>query len=340
MRKLTLLAAVLVPASVGAQWTFVAGVTTAELRGLSMVDDTVVWASGSHGTVLRSMDGGRTWLADSVPGAGLLDLRAIHAFNDGAAIVVSSGEADKGLARIYSTTDGGRHWSQVYATEQKGAFFDAVGFWDRRSGVVLSDPVDGRFLILTTSDKGSTWTPIEANRLPAILTGEAAFAASGSSLVLRGDSAVWIGTGGGGPARVMRSTDRGHTWSVADVPVHATGAAAGIFSLSFTGGLGIAVGGDYTEPRLASQSVALSTDGGRTWRPAKSPPAAYLSGVALHPGGRTAIAVGLAGTFLSRDGGDSWTQTDTIPLNAVRIGRRTAVAVGPRGRVAWMDIAP
>jgi len=339
LRTLTFLAAILVPGSVAAQWTYVAGVTTAELRGLSVVDDNMVWASGSRGTVVRSGDGGRTWQADSVAGAGLLDLRAIQGFNDGSAVAVSSGEADKGLARIYATGDGGRHWRQVYATEQKGAFFDAVAFWDVRNGVVLSDPVDGHFLILGTSDKGTTWLPIEAQLLPPVLTGEAAFAASGSSLVLHGDSTLWIGTGGGGRARVMRSTDRGHTWSVADVPVHATGAAAGIFSLSFIGGgRGIAVGGDYTQPRLAAQSVALTFDGGRTWRPAKSPPPAYLSGVALHADGRTAIAVGLAGTFLSADGGDSWTQTDTLPLNAVRIGRRTAVAVGPRGRIAWMDV--
>ena len=337
MLKLSVLAILLVPTAARGQWTFQTSNTTAELRGLSVVDPTVVWASGSRGTVLRTRDGGRTWAADSVPGAGHLDFRSVHAFNDGAGQVASAGEAEKGLATIYGTGDGGRHWHRLYTTDQKGVFLDAIAFWDVRHGIALSDPIDGRFFVLRTDDKGATWTRVDPSGLPPVLPGEAAFAASGSALVVHGDRDAWIGTGGGGRARVLHSRDRGKTWSVVEAPVHATGGAAGIFSLAFHDARhGVAVGGDYTQPRLAAQTVALTSDGGRTWTPAAAPPAAYLSGVAFAGSAQSVVAVGLAGTFVSRDGGEHWIQTDTVPLNSVRFRGRTGFAVGPRGRVARM----
>ncbi|HET9454359.1 MAG TPA: hypothetical protein VFO66_08760 [Gemmatimonadaceae bacterium] len=329
------------PAISQAQWTYVNSGTTAELRGLSAVNDRVVWASGARGTVVRTVDGGRTWQADSASDFGTLDLRSVHAMSEGRALAASAGEAEKGLARILATIDG-RAWRGVYDTRLKGAFFDAIAFWDARRGVVLSDPVDGAFLVLRTDDGGRGWTRLPAASLPPVLAGEAAFAASGSSIALTGDANVWIGTGGGGRSRVMRSRDAGLSWSVADVPVHAEGPAAGIFSIAFFDARrGVAAGGDYTKPRLAASSVALTSDGGATWRAAKAPPAAYLSGVAFAGDTSRLVAVGLAGTFVSRDGGDSWTQTDTVAMNSVRCAGKRCFAAGPRGRVAYLDsIAP
>lgn len=323
-----------IPATASGQWTYTASGTTAELRGLSVVSEQVVWASGSRGTVVRSVDGGRTWLADTVPGFAALDFRSVFALNDGAGFIASAGEAEKGLAKILATSDGGRHWHQVFSSDAKGVFLDAVAFWDLRNGIALSDPVDGAFFVLLTDDRGRTWTRIPAERLPPVLPGEAAFAASGSSLVARGTD-VWIGTGGGGRARVMHSSDRGGTWTVTDVPVHAEGAAAGIFSLDFFDARrGVAAGGDYTKPRLAATSVALTFDGGRTWRAARQPPAAYISGVSYAGSPGRLVAVGLAGSFVSRDSGETWTHTDTIPMNSVRFKGDAGFAAGPRGRVA------
>ena len=330
------------PALALAQWTYVASGTTAELRGLSIVDGQIVWASGARGAVLLSRDGGRTWRRDTVPGATTLDLRAVHGRDEVTGFVASAGEAEKGLAKIFATSTAGRSWRQVYSTEEKGVFLDAIAFWDRCNGIALSDPVDGAFFILTTADGGNTWTRIPAARLPRVLPGEAAFAASGSSLVVKGSSYVWIGTGGGGRARVMRSADRGQSWTVTDVPVHADGAAAGIFSLAFFNERrGVAVGGDYTKPRLAARSVALTNDGGGSWHSARAPAAAYLSSVSYAGSLARLVAVGLAGTFVSGDSGETWAQTDTIAMNSVRFSGTTGIAVGPRGRIARTDaVAP
>ena len=332
------LLAVAVAHTADAQWTYVISGTDAELRGLSAVSQNVVWASGARGTVVRSANGGRTWSADTVRGAAALDLRSVHALNDGAAFLASAGEAEKGLAKIFATGDAGRHWNLAYSTNQRGVFLDAIAFWDVRHGIALSDPVDGVFYVVVTGDAGRTWTRIAPSLLPPVLSGEAAFAASGSCLVVRGTSDVWIGTGGGGRARVLHSADRGRTWSVTEAPVHADGSAAGIFSLTFFDTKrGVAVGGDYTKPRFPARSVALTFDGGRSWYPAKSPPAAYLSGASFAGSPRLVVAVGLSGTFVSRDSGQTWVQTDTIAMNSVRFSGRAGFTVGPRGRVAYTD---
>jgi photosystem II stability/assembly factor-like uncharacterized protein len=326
------------PLAAGAQWTYVSSGTVAELRGLSILSDRVAWASGARGTYLRSNDGGRTWQADTISSGSTLDFRAVHGIDSGTALVASAGEAERGLARILRTVNAGRTWQVVYSTEQKGVFFDAIAFWDSQHGIALSDPVDSAFFVLTTDDRGQTWKRIPADRLPRVLPGEAAFAASGSSLILTGTSHIWIGTGGGGRSRVMHSPDRGRTWTVTDVPVHAEGPAAGIFSLAFFNEkIGVAAGGDYTKPRLAAQSVALTRDGGKTWTSSKAPPAAYLSGVAYAGDSDRLVAVGLAGSFISRDGGESWIHTDTVAMNSVRFHGKTGIAVGPRGRIARAD---
>jgi len=173
-----------------------------------------------------------------------------------------------------------------------------------------------------------------------VLAGEGAFAASGTCLVVWGASDVWIGTGGAAAARVFHSSDRGRTSSASDTPVHAGNAASGIFALAFRDAThGVAVGGDYSKPREETANVAITDDGGRTWRLAKGPlVAAYLSGVSYDVAD-TLLAVGLAGTAVSRDDGESWVAVDTLPLNAVRFGSHDfGIAAGPRGRLArWVS---
>lgn len=327
----------LVPLAARAQWMTAAPLGDAEFRGLSAAAPSVVWASGTRGRYARSIDGGRTWHLDSVPGAAPLDFRAVHALDARRAWLMSSGDADRGQARIYRTTDAGVHWLLVYMTVQKGVFLDALAFWDAQHGIALSDPVDGHLFLLTTNDGGASWTRVPPARLPATLPGEAAFAASGTCLTVDGQSDVWIGTGGASVARVFHSTDRGRTWTVADTPVHAGNASSGVFAVAFRDGRhGIAVGGDYQLVRGGFPNVALTDDAGRTWRVAKGPlPAGYLSGASYIPGTGHVIAVGLGGTALSLDGGESWRMVDSVAYNSVRFAAAEAgYAVGPKGRVA------
>lgn len=338
MRPILLLAAsCIATATAAGQWIPQSSGTTAELRGLSIVDASVAWASGTRGQVLRTTDGGRHWRVDSVPRASALDFRDVQGADARTAWVMSSGDADKGQAWIYHTTDGGARWAAQYTTRTTGVFLDAIAFWDATHGIALSDPVNGRFFLLTTRDGGRRWTPVPPERLPPNLPGEAAFAASGTCLAVHGGGDVWIATGGGAKARVFHSTNRGRTWSVAEVPVKAGDASSGLFSVAFRDARhGIAVGGDYRKPNEASANVAVTSDGGRSWRLARTMPAGYLSAVAFVPGTRaTAVAVGLAGTAVSTDGGSSWTMVDSVAYNSVAFGASgDGWAVGPRGRIA------
>src|SRR5947209_18172574 len=86
--------------------------TAASLRGVSAVSPTVVWASGSKGTYLRTIDGGATWRAATVPGAADMDFRAVRAVDERTAFLLSAGEGAK--SRIYKTTDGGERWAPLY----------------------------------------------------------------------------------------------------------------------------------------------------------------------------------------------------------------------------------
>ncbi|HET9797632.1 MAG TPA: hypothetical protein VFP90_06575 [Gemmatimonadaceae bacterium] len=335
-------APLLVPPRAHAQWTPQQSPATVELRGLSVVSPSVAWASGQRGTVVHTIDGGARWTLDTIPGARALDLRAIAATSATTAHAISIADS----SRIYRTTDGGRTWTRQWSSTRRGTFLDAIQFWDASHGIAMSDPVDGRFIVLTTSDGGDTWQEIPAERIPPALAGEGGFAASGSCLAVWGASHVWIASGGAASARIYHSPDRGRTWSVHDTPLRAGIVSAGIFSVAFRDSLhGVIAGGDYEKPTLGGRNLALTSDGGATWTLADSAtsPAGYRSAVAWVPGtrGTALVAVGLSGTDVSRDAGGTWTKVDSIPYNSVVFAsEQVGWAVGPKGRIArWSGAA-
>jgi photosystem II stability/assembly factor-like uncharacterized protein len=320
-----------------AEWAPVAVPTKASFRGLSVVSEKIVWLSGTQGTVLRTMDGGKTWTVAQVAGAEKLDFRGIRAFDAETALVMSSGPAEEGQARVYRTHDGGAHWDPVLEEKTAGVFFDAIGFWDRRIGMLLSDPVEGRFALWRTEDGGETWKRVPPAALPAALAREGAFAASNSALVVQGKSNVWFATGGASVARVFRSGDRGKTWAVAETPMHPLNASTGIFSLAFRDTEnGIAVGGDYAKPSESpAPNILLTSDGGETWRDGgvSDPAGLYFSTVTTAPGSTTIWAVGSRGSNHKEDG--AWHNGGSENFNAAAfLNAKTGWAVGPEGAVA------
>ncbi|HWG99705.1 MAG TPA: oxidoreductase [Pilimelia sp.] len=309
---------------------------TARLRGLSAVSARVAWASGSGGTVLRTVDGGATWRQVGPAGAADLQLRDIEAFDARRAVTLSIGEGEQ--SRIYRTADGGRTWRETFRNDDPRAFYDCLAFFDDRHGIALSDPVDGAFRVLSTADGGLSWRVLPNTGMPPALAGEFAFAASGTCLVTAPHHrrAAWFATGGGATARVFRTTDRGRTWSVVDSPVP-SGPTAGIYSLAFRDSRhGVAVGGDYTTPASAPGAVAVTRTGGRGWVAAPHPPGEYRSAAAWLPGTRrTVVAVGPTGSDVSYDGGRRWHRFDTGSFDAVDCaGRWACWASGEAGRVA------
>jgi photosystem II stability/assembly factor-like uncharacterized protein len=312
-------------------WVVQESGTTASLRGVSAVNAKVVWASGSGGTYLRTIDGGATWTAAKVPGASDVDFRAVRAFDEKTAFLLSIGNGEK--SRIYRTENGGAQWQLLYTNPDPKGFWDALAFWDDVHGIILGDPVDGHFVIMTTENGGQSW---HAQKTPPALPSEGAFAASNSCLTVHGAREVWFGTGGPGGARVFHSTDAGQTWTVSKTPIRNDGASAGMFSLAFSDTRhGIAVGGDYNKPAETTGVVALSSDGGKTWTAPNGAPSGFRSDVEYLLERKMWIATGTSGSDYSLDNGNSWKPFDSGNYNAIGLAPGGAAwAVGPKGAIA------
>ena len=311
-------------------WTAQTSGVTTRLRGVSAVNERIVWASGAQGTVLRSEDGGSSWRRLTVPDAEKLDFRDVDAVDERTAYVLSIGNGD--ASRIYKTTDAGATWTLQFRNEDPKAFFDAMTFRDARTGFAFSDSIDGKFVILNTTDGGAHWNRIPEAAFPAALDGEGAYAASGSNIAVRGRR-VWIGTTA---SRVLRSEDGGKSWSVSNTAL-ATGPSAGIFSIAFSDDLhGIVVGGDYKLEEQAVDNAAVTSDGGKTWT-ATSGLSGFRSAVAYVPGRKQMIvAVGPRGADESGDGGKTWKPIPGAGFHAFAIAPNAPVGwgVGEKGAIA------
>lgn len=322
-----------VPAS--AQWVKQAVDTKASFRGLSVVSEKVVWASGTGGTIIKTSDGGNTWKVMTVPGAEKLDFRDIEAFDANTAYILSIGNG--GASRIYFTTDAGAHWTLLFKNEDEKAFYDALACWGKSHCVAMSDPVAGKFLLrsLTFHAMGNSNGVLAAD-MPAVKEGEAAFAASGTCLLAGRDGTLFL-VSGGADARVFRSTDNGQTWTVSETPITRGTSGSGIFSIAmFDAKTGVIVGGNYEQPGEAKDNLAFTTDGGRTWKLGTGL-GGYRSGV-TYIDKKTLIAVGTNGSDLSRDGGLTWKNIGKEDLNAVAAKGKTSVwAAGPKGMVLKWD---
>lgn len=310
--------------------------------GISPIDEAVVWISGTNGTYGRTQDGGHTWDIGVVPGADSLQFRDVHGVDANTAYLLSIGSGDQ--SRIYKTVDGGEHWILQFTNPEAGGFFDCFGFWDAFHGIAFSDSFDGEFYVITTEDGGGTWTRVPAHLLPAARTGEGSFAASGHCLLAAGDSMAWIGTGASeeGNARVLRTTDRGRNWSYADTPIGA-GATRGITSVAFLDAWsGAVLGGDVADMESRADNVALTSDGGQTWRMVGRPEfSGPVYGAVYVPGAPepTLVAVGPEGIGYTADGGETWATLSAQNHWSVAFADpQSGWAIGPEGRITKLSL--
>ncbi len=329
---LVVIAAMRVPAM--AQWELQESHATAGLRGIHAVDESVAWASGTEGTVLRTLDGGAHWQRCATPPQGeKLDFRAAWAWSAQEAMVMSAGPGE--LSRVYKTSDGCAHWTEVRRNEDKDGFWDGMVFaaqgGENAAAVLIGDPVGGRFH--TETREGGKWV-----RDPSSCEakdGEAAFAASNSSVVVFGARRYVIGTGGKSGARVLISQRLGHREDAkgclgVSVPMAGGSESAGVFSLAFRDRKhGVAVGGDYKKPSEGAGTAAWTRDGGLHWMAATKPPHGYRSSVAWDSSAKAWVAAGTNGSDISYDDGKTWKALDDGNWNAISL----PYVVGPGGRI-------
>ena len=326
------------PAQRTHEWKLVDIGAISRFRALSIVNAETIWLASMEGSVHRSADGGASWETRWPLGVEAdLELRAIHAFDEQSALVLAPGPGT--AARIFRTADGGSTWALVYAAESPDTYLDGLAFTDAVNGFAVGDPIDGRFTLLATHDGGQSWSPASPDASPTAIAGEGAYAASGSCIVSVQGS-VWIGTGGGKHARVLRLPPQepaaAFGWQCAETGI-CSAPMAGIFGLDFANEQhGIAVGGDHGDQLGDGATLALSDDGGKSWRVlGGEAPRGYRSAavrLGIHPS--TLITVGPHGSEISLDEGVTWAALE-FAFNTVRAAADgTCWAAGDDGRVA------
>ncbi len=314
-------------------WTVFQTQPKSSLRGLYALDSANAWASGSGSTILRLSNGGESIHVCPVPSLENAEIRSLHAWNVDQVVFATSGQP----AKIMKTSDAGHTWRTVYSSPYEQSFFNGLQFLDDARGIVFGDPIDSHLEILWTEDAGEHWQRLAPEYSPRVATGEAGFAASNSSMLLERDS-VRIGLGGGvGAATLLSSSFPSRfesKWNRASISPIAMSATAGIFSLATNGARLVAVGGDYKNESNSEANIAVSDDGGKTWRlPHGSKPRGYRSAVTYSAPAQVWVAVGPNGTDYSRDG-EHWNAFSDIGFHALACTRDgTLWASGSDGRV-------
>ena len=281
--------------------------TNTSLRGLSVVNDKIIWVSGSNGTIGRSIDSGKTWKWFIVQGFEKTDFRDIEAFDETAAVIMGTASP----AYILRTDDGGNSWKVTFEEKDSGMFLDAMDFWNEQSGIVIGDPIHNKFFIARTFDGGMHWRGIPEKNYPEADSGEVCFAASGTNIrKLNNAEACFVS--GGLRSRLFIRDQR------IDLPIIQGKETTGANSIAVKNNqILITVGGDYTKPESTLGNCAISKDIGKTWMMPIITPHGYRSCVE-YLGGTKWICCGTNGVDYTTDDGNKWVWIDKDGFNVCR----------------------
>lgn len=300
------------------------------IRGLCVVNNNVIWVSGSHGMVGKSSNAGKNWKWMTVKGFEKLEFRDIEAFDANTAIIMSVADP----AYILKTTDGGETWKVVYENKTKGMFLDAMDFRDPRNGMVIGDPVDGRFFMARTNDGGNSWNELPAEQRFVADSGEAFFAASGTNIRMLYNKSVIFASGG-------KNSRLFYDKTVLDVPMTKGKETAGTNSVAVYDNFKknkanriVIVGGDFTADSLTNNNCFISDNGGKTWERPKTPPNGYRSCVEFL-NRETIVTCGLTGVDYSFNGGKNFYSISKESFHVCRYARigNTVYLGGENGKI-------
>jgi photosystem II stability/assembly factor-like uncharacterized protein len=276
-------------------------------RGLSVVNDSLLWVSGTNGTVGKSIDAGKTFQWIKVKGFENADFRDLEAFDDKTAIIMAVGEP----ATILKTIDGGQNWNKVYENNTKGMFLDAMDFIDSQSGVVVGDPINGKVFMAKTTDGGNHWKEVKPNKLPNLMVGEAFFAASGSNIkMLSKKKNIYVS--GGVQSHVFINKN------ATSIPFITGRESSGANAIAVKNDKNwMIVGGDYTKKDTFEPNVFFTSDAGKTFSKPVVLPRGYRSGLE-YIDKNSWIICGLSGVDISNDNGKTWINISQNSFHVVK----------------------
>ena len=206
--------------------------TRATLNSVSFANKSIGWAAGHWGTILKTTDGGETWILQRTDTSTDRPLFAVHAIDAGHAVAV-------GLwSLVLSTADGGAQWGNInLPLPPGGSKADRNLFGLFSAGGILYVPAE-RGLVLRSSDNGNNWSYLSTGYKGTFWTGVAL--SDGTLLV------------GGLRGTIFRSNNAGKTWQQVD-----SHSKSSITAFSASGNSIVAVGLDGV--------VLQSSDGGQTF---------------------------------------------------------------------------
>lgn len=294
-------------------------------RGLSAVSDSIVWVSGSKGTVGKSLDGGATWSWHIVPGYENRDFRDIEAFDDQRAVII----AIDSPAHILYTIDGGLNWELALEDNRKGMFLDAMYFENEAHGFVIGDAVEGDFYLAETKDGGRSWLDISGRVLQKPDSVEAFFAASGTNIIFHEKDLYAVS--GGYKSFLHKNGDK------YPLPLLSGSSNTGANGMIVHDEKFLIVGGDFTKPHDTTGNFVMASFSNNqfvTTQPVKAP-SGYRSGIA-HLENKTLITVGMNGVDWSTDLGVHWHQISTTGYHTIKKAKhgKTVFLAGGNGRIA------
>ena len=315
------------------------------IRGLAVPNQNTIWASGSKGSIAKSVNGGADFEWMQVKGYESRDFRSIHAWDDKEAIIV----AIAAPAIILKTKDGGTSWYKVYENTDTLMFLDAIHFKDASNGLIVGDPISNHIFLLSTVDKGENWNEVPSSYFKTPLEkGEAFFASSGSNIAQLSKDDFLVSGG-----------VRSRLWingAAMEIPILQGGTSTGANSMAISpnGNNIMIVGGDFMKDTSRTQNAVglklfIKPNSNKKWQSEKIPywkidefvgfPNGYRSGVE-YVSNTILISCGTSGVDISKNKGKNWDLISTESFHVVRKQPNTKAVflAGGGGRIGYYRV--
>jgi hypothetical protein len=204
------------PAALDTGWVVQPSGTTDALLAVKAVNNSVVWAGGSHGGVFKTTTGGSTWTSVGGGNIGSDTVNAIDALDASTAFVTTYAG---GTGKILRTTNGGGSWSVV--ASRTDVAFGGIQMKSAIEGYAVGTPVGGKWAAMRTTDGGGTWNLMATGPAEDSLT--VMGIQYGGPYPMRPRGVQLLGnvlSFGSVSGIINRSTDFGLTWSSETTPLY------------------------------------------------------------------------------------------------------------------------